>query len=105
VLYFAGQGRASDMAGPWRDRTVVHRAAIRWVVVADFGGGLQELFIAVAAGSIAFGAQLSRERSNPRWARLADFTIVTRPADRRHQQLTKKGPPTMNNERRNFRFW
>jgi len=48
-------------------------AAIGWVVVADFGGGLQELFIAVAAGSIAFGAIIAERfesAAGPRLARL-----------------------------------
>ena len=30
-------------------------AGIGWIVVVDFGGGLRELFMAVAAGSIVSG--------------------------------------------------
>jgi hypothetical protein len=57
LLYFAGQGAGRVkwpvLAGTAR---LFIAAVIGWIVVADLGGGLQELFIAVAAGSIFSGA-------------------------------------------------
>jgi Na+-driven multidrug efflux pump len=56
LLYFAGQGAGRVMwpvlAGTAR---LFIAAVIGWFIVADLGGGLQELFIAVAAGSIVSG--------------------------------------------------
>lgn len=56
LLYFAGQG-AGRVAWPVLGGTVrlLVAAGIGWVVVADLGGGLWELFVAVAAGSIVSG--------------------------------------------------
>jgi len=53
LLYFAGQG-AGRVMWPVLGGTVrlLIAAGIGWIVVADFGGGLRELFMAVAAGSI-----------------------------------------------------
>ena len=69
LLYFAGQG-AGRVIWPVLGGTVrlFIAAAIGWVVVADFGGGLQELFIAVAAGSIAFGAIIAGALRIRGWA-------------------------------------
>jgi len=57
LLYFAGQGAGRVMwpvlGGAVR---LFVAAGIGWIVVADLGGGLRELFIAVAAGSLASGA-------------------------------------------------
>jgi putative MATE family efflux protein len=57
LLYFAGQGAGRVMwpvlAGTAR---LFIAAVIGWIVVAYLGGGLRELFIAVAAGSIFSGA-------------------------------------------------
>jgi putative MATE family efflux protein len=57
LLYFAGQG-ADRVMWPVLGGTVrlFIAAGIGWFVVADLGGGLRELFIAVAAGSIVSGA-------------------------------------------------
>jgi hypothetical protein len=57
LLYFAGQG-AGRVIWPVLGGTVrlLVAAGIGWIVVADLGGGLQELFIAVAAGSIVSSA-------------------------------------------------
>ncbi len=53
LLYFAGQGAGRVMwpvlGGAVR---LLVAAGIGWIVVANFGGGLRDLFIAVAAGSI-----------------------------------------------------
>jgi hypothetical protein len=56
LLYFAGQGagRVAWLALGGTVRLLV-AAGIGWVVVADLGGGLRELFIAVAASSIVSG--------------------------------------------------
>ena len=57
LLYFAGQG-AGRVMWPVLGGTVrlFTAAGIGWIVVAHLGGGLRELFIAVAAGSIVSGA-------------------------------------------------
>jgi len=57
LLYFAGQG-AGRVMWPVLGGTVrlFIAAVIGWIVVAGLGGGLRELFIAVAAGSLASGA-------------------------------------------------
>jgi hypothetical protein len=57
LLYFAGQG-AGRVMWPVLGGTVrlLIAAGIGWVVVVNLGGGLRELFIAVAAGSIVSGA-------------------------------------------------
>jgi Na+-driven multidrug efflux pump len=57
LLYFAGQG-AGRVIWPVLGGTIrlLIAAGIGWFVVAGLGGGLQQLFIAVAAGSIASGA-------------------------------------------------
>jgi MATE family, multidrug efflux pump len=57
LLYFAGQG-AGHVIWPVLGGTVrlLVAAGIGWIVVADLGGGLRELFIAVAAGSIVSSA-------------------------------------------------
>jgi MATE family, multidrug efflux pump len=57
LLYFAGQG-AGRVMWPVLGGTVrlLIAAGIGWIVVAHFGGGLRELFITVAAGSIVSGA-------------------------------------------------
>jgi Na+-driven multidrug efflux pump len=57
LLYFAGQG-AGRVMWPVVGGTVrlLIAAGIGWIVVANLGGGLRELFIAVAAGSIMSGA-------------------------------------------------
>lgn len=57
LLYFAGQG-AGRVMWPVLGGTVrlFIAAGIGWIVVANLGGGLRELFIAVAAGSIVSGA-------------------------------------------------
>ncbi|NOJ38032.1 MATE family efflux transporter [Bradyrhizobium sp. WSM 1791] len=56
LLYFAGQG-AGRVMWPVLGGTVrlFVAAGIGWLVVADLGGGLRELFITVAAGSIVSG--------------------------------------------------
>jgi putative MATE family efflux protein len=56
LLYFAGQG-AGRVMWPVLGGTVrlLIAAGIGWIVVADLGGGLRELFMAVAAGSIVSG--------------------------------------------------
>jgi putative MATE family efflux protein len=53
LLYFAGQG-AGRVMWPVLGGTVrlLIAAGFGWIVVANLGGGLHELFIAVAAGSI-----------------------------------------------------
>jgi putative MATE family efflux protein len=57
LLYFAGQGAGRVMwpvlGGAVR---LLIAAGLGWIVVADLGGGLRELFIAVAAGSIVSAA-------------------------------------------------
>jgi len=57
LLYFAGQG-AGRVMWPVLGGTVrlLIAAGIGWIVVANLGGELRELFIAVAAGSIVSGA-------------------------------------------------
>jgi MATE family, multidrug efflux pump len=57
LLYFAGQG-AGRVIWPVLGGTVrlLVAAGIGWIVVADLGGGLRGLFIAVAAGSIVSSA-------------------------------------------------
>jgi putative MATE family efflux protein len=57
LLYFAGQG-AGRVMWPVLGGTVrlLIAAGFGWIVVANLGGGLRELFIAVAAGSIVSGA-------------------------------------------------
>jgi hypothetical protein len=57
LLYFSGQG-AGRVMWPVLGGTVrlFIAAGIGWIVVANLGGGLRELFIAVAAGSIVSGA-------------------------------------------------
>jgi putative MATE family efflux protein len=57
LLYFAGQG-AGRVMWPVLGGTVrlFIAAVIGWIVVADLGGGLRALFMAVAAGSIVSGA-------------------------------------------------
>jgi len=56
LLYFAGQGAGRVvwpvLAGAAR---LLIAGGVGWIVVADFGGGLRELFIAAAVASIAFG--------------------------------------------------
>ncbi|WP_249734510.1 MATE family efflux transporter [Bradyrhizobium sp. sGM-13] len=56
LLYFAGQG-AGRVMWPVLGGTVrlLVAAGIGWLVVAYLGGGLRELFITVAAGSIVSG--------------------------------------------------
>jgi putative MATE family efflux protein len=56
LLYFAGQG-AGRVMWPVLGGTIrlLIAAGIGWIVVAGLGGGLQQLFIAVAAGSIVSG--------------------------------------------------
>ena len=56
LLYFAGQG-AGRVMWPVLGGTVrlLISAGIGWIVVADLGGGLRDLFMAVAAGSIVSG--------------------------------------------------
>ena len=53
LLYFAGQG-AGRVTWPVFGGAVrlLVAAGLGWIVVANLGGGLRELFIAVAAGSI-----------------------------------------------------
>jgi Na+-driven multidrug efflux pump len=60
LLYFAGQG-AGRVMWPVLGGTVrlMIAAGLGWIVVADLGGGLRELFIAVAAGSIVSGSIVS----------------------------------------------
>lgn len=57
LLYFSGQG-AGRVTWPVLGGTVrlLIAAGMGWIVVANLGGGLRELFIAVAAGSIVSGA-------------------------------------------------
>jgi putative MATE family efflux protein len=57
LLYFAGQG-AGRVMWPVLGGTVrlLIAAGFGWIVVANLGGGLRELFIAVAAGSIVSAA-------------------------------------------------
>jgi putative MATE family efflux protein len=57
LLYFTGQG-AGRVMWPVLGGTVrlLIAAGIGWIVVTEFDGGLEELFIAVAMGSIASGA-------------------------------------------------
>jgi len=57
LLYFAGQG-AGRVIWPVLGGTVrlLVAAGIGWIVVADLGGALRGLFIAVAAGSIVYSA-------------------------------------------------
>jgi putative MATE family efflux protein len=57
LLYFAGQG-AGRVMWPVLGGTVrlLIAAGLGWIVVANLGGGLRELFIAVAAGSIVSAA-------------------------------------------------
>jgi putative MATE family efflux protein len=57
LLYFSGQG-AGRVMWPVLGGTVrlLIAAGLGWIVVVSFGGGLRELFIAVAAGSIVSGA-------------------------------------------------
>jgi putative MATE family efflux protein len=57
LLYFAGQG-AGRVMWPVLGGTVrlLIAAGIGWIVVANLGGGLRELFIAGAVGSIVSGA-------------------------------------------------
>ena len=57
LLYFAGQG-AGRVMWPVLGGTVrlFIAAGIGWAVVANLGGGLRELFVVVAAGSIVSGA-------------------------------------------------
>jgi hypothetical protein len=57
LLYFAGQG-AGRVTWPVLGGTVrlLIAAGIGWIVVVNFGGGLRELFIAGAVGSIVSGA-------------------------------------------------
>lgn len=57
LLYFAGQG-AGRVMWPVLGGTVrlLIAAGLGWVVVANLGGGLRELFIAVAAGSVVSAA-------------------------------------------------
>jgi putative MATE family efflux protein len=56
LLYFAGQGAGRVLwpvlAGTAR---LVIAAAIGWIIVVHFGGGLRALFIAVAGASIIYG--------------------------------------------------
>jgi hypothetical protein len=56
LLYFAGQG-AGRVMWPVLGGTVrlLIAAGIGWIVVINFGGGLRELFIAGAVGSIVSG--------------------------------------------------
>ena len=56
LLYFAGQG-AGRVAWPVLAGTarLLIAGGAGWIVVAGFGGGLAELFIAAAVASIAFG--------------------------------------------------
>ncbi|WP_082649641.1 MATE family efflux transporter [Bradyrhizobium lablabi] len=56
LLYFAGQG-AGRVMWPVLGGTVrlIVAAGLGWIVVAYIGGGLRELFIAVAAGSLISG--------------------------------------------------
>lgn len=57
LLYFAGQG-AGRVMWPVLGGTVrlLIAAGLGWTVVVGFGGGLRELFIAGAVGSIVSGA-------------------------------------------------
>nr|WP_249780566.1 MATE family efflux transporter [Bradyrhizobium sp. dw_411] len=56
LLYFAGQGAGRVLwpvlAGTAR---LIIAAAIGWIIVVHFGGGLRALFIAVAAASVTYG--------------------------------------------------
>jgi Na+-driven multidrug efflux pump len=56
LLYFAGQG-AGRVMWPVLGGTVrlLIAAGIGWILVAHLGGGLRELFMAVAAGSVVSG--------------------------------------------------
>jgi len=79
LLYFAGQG-AGRVMWPVLGGTVrlFIAAGIGWIVVANLGGELRELFIAVAAGSIVSGAIVACALWLRGWgADRRDFEIIT----------------------------
>jgi Na+-driven multidrug efflux pump len=70
LLYFSGQG-AGRVVWPVLAGTVrlILAAAVGWLVVAGFGGGLGALFIAVAAASLAFGGIIASALALRGWRR------------------------------------
>ena len=72
LLYFAGQG-AGRVMWPVLGGTVrlLIAAGFGWIVVAYLGGGLRELFMAVAAGSIVSGVIVASALWLRGWSRPA----------------------------------
>jgi putative MATE family efflux protein len=69
LLYFAGQG-AGRVAWPVIGGAVrlIVAAGLGWIVVVSFGGGLLELFVATAVGSVASAAIVASALKLRGWA-------------------------------------